>query len=77
MVPPYFNLVKLRGIMTHVTRYWHVYYCSTDKRYKLRQDASFSPREDTLASFRVFDMAYDYVNRMNNTNIQSYSRWTR
>ena len=59
---------------------WHVYYSAPENRYKLTSgdvQSEATGAYDILASFKVFDMAYDYVTRMNGDKTQAYSRWTR
>ena len=53
-----------------------VYY--DGKEYKLRADTQPCDKV-TLATFKIFDMAYEYITRMNHANNQQsvYSRWTR
>jgi hypothetical protein len=54
---------------------WHIYYDKSKSLYQLRQSENIM--NDVIATFKVFDMAYDYVTRMNcsvNQN-SAYSRW--
>lgn len=46
------------------------------KEYKVTTD---DVTYTILATFKIFDMAYDYITRMNHANNQQavYSRWTR
>ena len=51
-----------------------IYYDKSEQKYKMStDDISF----DILATFKIFDMAYDYITRMNHANNQQavYSRW--
>lgn len=57
-------------------KYWHIYFNKHEGRYKLQLNDK-PIFELALVIFTSFNMAYDYVNRMNNSNVQSYSRWTR
>ena len=51
-----------------------VYY--DGKEYKLRADSQPCDKV-TLATFKIFDMAYEYVMHHNsNYKSQAYSRWT-
>jgi hypothetical protein len=57
-------------------KYWIVYYDGTS--YKLKHDVSFNESIPEIAMFRCFDMAYDYVTKLNGSQHlgQTYSRWT-
>jgi hypothetical protein len=59
-------------------KYWHVYYDGS--QYKLRNSNAMEDFDlpNQIATFKVFDMAYDYVTKLNGTQHinQSYSRWT-
>lgn len=55
---------------------WHVYYDGA--QYKLTNDEkSIDVDRIVIATFRVFDMAYQYVTGLNgNHTNNAYSRWT-
>lgn len=57
-------------------KYWIVYY--DGKQYKLKQDVSLNVNIPEIAMFRNFDMAYDYVTKLNGNQYATatYSRWT-
>lgn len=67
-------------------KYWQVYYDSTDKMYKFHQmlvpdaiEYIKDPQGSSgIAIFKTFDMAYQYVTRLNGTNdVQAYSKWAQ
>ncbi len=59
-------------------KYWKVYYSKEVNKYQLTNiDTIIDFAANTIAVFQSFDMAYQYVTRMNCTNdVQAYSKWT-
>jgi uncharacterized protein YqgC (DUF456 family) len=64
-------------------KYWHVWFDANKQKYQLNgsnfaEVANNQMCFTSLAVFTVFDMAYDYVTKLNGSQHlgQTYSRWT-
>lgn len=59
-------------------KYWHVIFDKDKQMYQLAVDRTETFDSHTLVVFRSFDMAYDYVTKLNGNQYATatYSRWT-
>ncbi len=60
---------------------WYCYWSQADQKYKLSDANGIPATADNsnheIARFASFDMAYDYVTKLNGNVIgNAYSRWT-